>query len=402
MLEELQKKVINDCRDYNQITYRVVNQAPTTNSLYGASTRFSIGYKIEKYLNNDVTSPVQTVYVSSLNNLDYLDSQLKFGSKYIYKVYHLVVVLGSSYRYGTTLISNENGTLQTTTGELTGNSANDKYEAQTTVTVSPALSVLEIPIKEFETMFFDEPPLPPEVSFFNETGKPNSLKISFKSNLNEIYDRNQTYTILTEADKKIESNLFLSKDSVYSSTFTNRYAIGAFEIYRLDSPPKSINDFEGNYLTTVDQRSNLLWMNRTKNRLEDHEDFNGFFEDTILPNRKYYYLFRSLSYHRTPSNPTEIFEVEIAQDADETKLVIDNYVFPEHSSYSYIRHAKRILKIVPNFDQLVFQPDGTLGRLQNKLVTGPGGETKFKIRITSKHTGKKMDFNVTFKVEEEK
>jgi hypothetical protein len=51
------------------------------------SKTFFVGYKIEKYLDNDAGSPIQTYYT---NDLTFYDTQLKYGRKYIYKTKVLI------------------------------------------------------------------------------------------------------------------------------------------------------------------------------------------------------------------------------------------------------------------------------------------------------------------------
>ena len=80
----------------------------------------------------------------------------------------------------------------------------------------------------------------------------------------------------------------------------------------------------------------------------------AYFEDSLVPNRRYYYLFRTLTYHGTPSNYTPIYEVELLQDADETKINVSEYKIPKDKSYMYRKKSKRIMKISPNFDHLIF------------------------------------------------
>ena len=169
----------------------------------------------------------------------------------------------------------------------------------------------------------------------------------------------------------------------------------------MDSKPKFISDFRGNYLTTVDQKNNWFWHNSAsghKNFAFSTENFDAFFEDQIVPNQKYYYLFRSMSYHNTPSNPTVIYEVELLEDSDETKLSIHEFKFEEKNYNTHIKMAKRIMKIYPNFEQLIFnESDNAIGILPNKLFLGPDAFKTFKFRITSKHTGKKGDMQWHFK-----
>ena len=47
----------------------------------------------------------------------------------------------------------------------------------------------------------------------------------------------------------------------------------------------------------------------------------------VAPQKKYYYLIRTLTNFGIHSNPTRIYEVEVIQDSDETYLVYDEFKF---------------------------------------------------------------------------
>ncbi len=135
------------------------------------------------------------------------------------------------------------------------------------------------------------------------------------------------------------------------------------------------------------------------------DNMNGYFEDIVVPNRKYYYAFRALTHHGTPSNLTVPFEVELLRDSDEYKVMVSQYKYPNGKNYTYEKSAKRIIKIVPNIERLLFDDIDELNKLNYKLDEGKmltrGETTKFKIRVTSKHTGKKMDINLNLKIAED-
>ena len=81
--------------------------------------KFILGYKIEKFLDNDATLPVQTYYISADKaSFHLMDTQLKFGRKYIYKIKELIMVLGSSYYYSNLIYSNENGAMERPDGSI--------------------------------------------------------------------------------------------------------------------------------------------------------------------------------------------------------------------------------------------------------------------------------------------
>tara|TARA_R110001592_G_scaffold84716_2_gene250357 strand:- start:539 stop:760 length:222 start_codon:yes stop_codon:yes gene_type:complete len=62
--------------------------------------------------------------------------------------------------------------------------------------------------------------------------------------------------------------------------------------------------------------------------------------------------------------------------------------------------AKRILKITPNIERLLFsaEEDRSTWKLDDGSLLNEGTTKTFKIRVTSKHTGKKIDLNINFKL----
>lgn len=384
-----------------------------------ASEKFRIGYKIEKYYLNDVTNPVQTYYIAATpgNNykLEFFDSQMKFGDKYIYKFTDLVAVLGSHYSYSNLYISNNDGLLESQEGTVRHYGDGDpskKYRARVKVSVAPSFQVVEIPIFEKSIAAWDRPTLPPEIQFYNESGKKNNVGMLFRPNVNSEFNSNYVFKPLGSKDVSIQEKLDLSKDNIYGTVFSSKYFTGRYEIYRMDSPPKSVSEFENNYLVEVDQTAEVLSKKNTTvaNKGERYNytlDYpNASFEDIVLPHKKYYYLFRTLTYHGTPSNYSPIYELELIQDSNDTKVVVREYKIPHHKDYDYSKSAKRLMRITPNFEQLLFGEDHDslesaltdIGILEDKLINGGTVGKQFKIRITSKHTGKKMDINLRFKL----
>ena len=62
--------------------------------------------------------------------------------------------------------------------------------------------------------------------------------------------------------------------------------------------------------------------------------------------------------------------------------------------------TKRILKITPNIERLLFSAEESKSnwKLNDGSLVDVGTTKTFKIRVTSKHTGKKIDLNISFKL----
>lgn len=367
---------------------------------------FFLGYKIEKYLDNSATQPIQTYYT---NDSNFFDTQLKYGRRYIYKTKVLLGILGSSYTYSNLFVSQNETQMFNSNGEQAPDHpvqfveiSSEKYRAYVDVEISPSFKILEYEIDVDEVAFVDAPTLPPQVDMFNQKNKP-TIGMRFSPIFAKVEsvsagtDKELMRALepLTEADRRISNLLEISKNNGVSPD----YFTGIYEIYRTRKAPQKESDFMDSYLTTVDDTSGLSFLT-TNLPDETIDNMDGFFEDYPIVNEKYYYAFRSLTYHGTPSNLTVPFEVELMRDSDEYKVNISQYHYPNDKAYDMSKVSKRILKITTNIERLLFSDEESKSnwKLNDGSLVDFGTTKTFKIRVTSKHTGKKIDLNISFKL----
>lgn len=367
---------------------------------------FFLGYKIEKYLDNSATQPIQTYYT---NDANFFDTQLKYGRRYIYKTKVLLGILGSSYTYSNLFVSQNETQMFNSNGEQAQDHpaqlveiSSEKYRAYVDVEISPSFKILEYEIDVDEVAFVDAPTLPPQVDMFNQKNKP-TIGMRFSPIFAKVESVSagankelmRALEPLTEADRRISNLLEISKNNGVSPD----YFTGIYEVYRMRNAPQKESDFMDSYLTTVDDTSGLSFLT-TNLPDETIDNMDGFFEDYPIVNEKYYYAFRSLTYHGTPSNLTVPFEVELMRDSDEYKVNISQYHYPNDKAYDMSKMVKRILKITPNIERLLFSAEESKSnwKLDEGSLLDVGTTRTFKIRVTSKHTGKKIDLNISFKL----
>jgi|11BtaG_2_1085332.scaffolds.fasta_scaffold00301_7 hypothetical protein len=394
LLSEMRKFIATHSRDIGEI-YNSKN-----------SKTFFLGYRIEKYLDNDATQPVQTYYT---NDTTFIDTQLKYGRRYIYKTKALLGVLGSSYSYSNLFISDDDNVMVNGTGESPtmyppdfGDVLNDKYKAYAEVEIIPSFKIIELEVDKDEVSFVDSPTLPPQVDVFNRKDKPH-IEVRLSPNFFTVESVSagsnkelmRELSPLTDDDYVTSELLKLSKDKSVSPD----YFTGIYEIYRTTVPPKFEKDFEDSYLATVDDKTGYSFpkTNLPETKLDN---MVGYFKDNVLVNKKYYYAFRSMTYHGTPSNLSIPLEIELQKDSDEYKLVAKKHNYQSEKYYEFNKTAKRILKVTPNIDRLLFSEEESPSKwaLDNGSLLSTGTTRTFKIRVTSKHTGKKIDLNINFKL----
>ena len=392
VLEKINQLIQADLRDYKQITDTILSE------------RYNLGYKIEKYLNNTNGSPIQTYYIKNDENyLEHIDTQLKFGVKYVYKIYNISCVLGSSYQYENVDISSQEDNVTVLNANYDTSYA---FRASADISVVPSMKILEIPLYTSEKMFFDVIPPKPWVDF---SLSPTGVMIRFEP---MGYDQLEEFEFqpIHPDESYINSNLKWSSDGYSQSHRGSEYFKGDYKIYRLTTPPQSLEEFYNAPSKLVDNFLEIVHNNRVdlgSRPIEKVKMLHASHDDKILPNKKYYYIFRAVSYHGTESNPTEIYEVEIVKTASDRLLKVKLHEFKTHTDFKKIKSFKRLLKVEPDFAHWATPwADDFEGGVEEAMVSiGIPGKRLFsdsgniyKIRLTSKHTGKKIDLNVNFKI----
>jgi len=229
------------------------------------------------------------------------------------------------------------------------------------------------------------PQLSPSVMFFNKSNSKNEIGIYLDLRMG------------TEYLKPLRVNNTDSVDTEDETKFQYSPQQGVFEVFRIDKRPKSYLDFANQKLMDIQNALNSTSVS---------------FKDYILPNNKYYYMFRSLSTSNDPSNPSPIYEVELLKDSNDSKISVK--VCDIHEEKNYLnRTFKRLVQIKPAFQQSVFDDTRNnvddLATFKNTLDTlslgfanhGIWGR-KFKIRVKSTDSGKIIDFNINFKLSKKK
>ena len=177
------------------------------------------------------------------------------------------------------------------------------------------------------------------------------------------------------------------------------------EVYRMTERPTQYEDFQSNLYKVVD----LKIPNQKTATYSDQTVESEFFHDKIEYNRKYYYAFRILSELEMPGHISEIYESELVYDGNSPYAVF-NALFKEDLKTEVFvnptRSFKKLFQIRPNLQQVDFNDEDVdysnraIEEIANLGVGADVEETiwgeRFKIRLTSKKTSKKIDLNVTF------
>jgi hypothetical protein len=180
-----------------------------------------------------------------------------------------------------------------------------------------------------------------------------------------------------------------------------------FEIFRMTEAPSSYADFKNNLISFVFTKVNGTMQASAAAYL-----------DLITSNTVYYYMFRSVDYHGYTSNPSSIYKVELVQADGAVYPRIEIYddfkIFP---TYQFSRPFNKLLSIVPQYTQATVEPflvessDPATGLITPESIAGETNvklgleESKlfgenFKIRLVSRKTGRKIDFNLSFKIKQ--
>lgn len=329
-----------------------------------------VGYKISKY-DTDNLQPFQEFYLpnSREDKTEFIDTQIKYGKKYRYKVSLLSAIIFADYTYT--------------------NTSNKEVKFELT----PKVFLFEIDSSEYGNYLFDSPPIEPEVEILPFVGVSNKVKF----NLNTAVGRKYSIPITFSDDEKRKINKISQAQDRTDSyiKFESEESSDYFEIYRLEKEPKLFTDFIGSKKIIVDNNNSSA----------------GSYVDELVHNKKYYYTFRSVDYHENISNPSVIYVVELVNDGGVVFPLIGVHEIKADPLKMETKKFRRYLSISPNLANTLLsleKNDNFKGLNDAKTILDSAKiglnqsgvwNKKFKIRINSISSGRKIDINLTFKID---
>lgn len=337
-------------------------------------------YKVAKF--DDEGTLIQTFHFTNTESVDvvrFVDTQVKYDKNYTYKISSVSLVVGTKYKYMSSLFS------------VTSTGANFKIESE------PSVKVVEIPLFEKKVVIRDNPPIAPELTVVPFSGVNNRLRFLLNSGIGRYSLEPITFT--PEESEMIESyRVAQDIPSTQSEImFETDDELTRFHFYKMDREPLSYLDFE-----LMGEKIDIPTTNAS----------SATYDDQIEPNKKYYYCARSVDYHSNLSYPSVVFEAELVDDSGSIYPVFKVHEFKEPRYKQPSRGVKRFIGISPSAKNL-FVDERDMGLTENngplegqEVSLGMGDGTtwgkKFKVRLTSKETGKKVDFNFTLRHKTEK
>jgi len=380
-----------------------------------------------------------------VDEMTFIDTQVKYGEYYTYRVYAYVLTIGSKYNYSDLSVSQHlcdledgddqqglelydpfTGTPMDTLfplSTLTGTNTTDSqirseysYVAEMYLNYEPSVQILEIPLYTKTLKILDHPANSTDVTPYQHIDA--SQKIGFGLYYDSFFKRSLPMPISTE-DVQMKLDYAHANDLLEDSLITNESVSRPrfVEIYRIDSQPDEYRDFENTLVATLDLKEKGAPVPMlVGNTIAPHETFtytNDFYDQKIKTNKKYYYLFRILNEQRTLSHLSEIYEAELINDGGFNYSLFDVFFQSDLIQNSFVepsKNVKKLLQLQPNIQHLTldttdidFEDDAFI-QLNNVIVGSAEdliwGKT-FKVRLTSKKTGKKIDLNITYNLNSE-
>jgi hypothetical protein len=346
------------------------------------------------------------------NIFELIDTQVQYSLSYKYYVYAYKVVIGSRYSYTSPVFEDTQWDI-VANPDGAGAIPNGVFKFKTNVLMSPSVVVCEVPVYGFRGIeqiesvacIYDEAPIYPNVDIVPYSNLGNKVLINISENVGRYID--EPIKILDDDEARHKEMIKAQKlRKGKKIIFESEDPAASYEIFRVDPDPETgLTEKPTSY---EDLKGHLKYV--IENDVTDST--NASFIEELSLNRKYYYVFRSVDIHDNISNPSPLYEVELVGDENKQNVfpnirVVD---FEEEIGRQPTKSFKRYLHISPTLDQISIDSteyESAIGEMpllglkkerlfeadDQDLKKRPG---KFKIRLTSKKTGRKIDVNVRF------
>lgn len=335
-----------------------------------------ICYKIEKrQFGYERGSPLQTFWITpdSSDIINFIDTQIKYGTEYYYTIYAYVMVVGNRYSYSKYDYSGP-------AGELNRLSDVQNGLWRLKINNSAAYKIFEVPYVKFSSTINEDPYTKPVAYFSKDNDKIRiSLQPSENSSLEEIkIIENRDFKTL-ESIRLSQNNVEKDKIRCYGPNDSNK----TLEIYKVSTRPTDFIAFQGKLYKTIISENDKSFL------------------DTLIPDIKYYYMFRYLNKHGVPSNVSIIHEVIMKNEDGYLYLETKTIDLEKEAEKSIIKDFKRYLLVRPSIIQTQINKPPRSNNINN-VTLGPSDDSvwnkDFVLRITSKKTNRVLDFNIKTKI----
>jgi len=368
-----------------------------------------VAYRIEKRI-KETGAPVQNFYFFNdpdTTEMTFYDTQVKHGINYTYSIYAINFVVGCEYKYISgpgRMYPGPFNTARRRRGRGEGSSAPTKQHFMFSVESRDLYQLIESPYYQEDIEVLGAPPLPPGIDI-TPVGSYNQQRGDFdyiEGNLFNISLAPRAGEIIAEAPVQILDQDARSIDRMIASS--PRGLLGEvvykgdnlpteYQVLIIDKPPISYGDFSSARVISMYSAASIV---------------------AITPNTDYYLICRAIDFSGI-SNPSEVYKVRINSSAAGNSLNFDVQGFAQPGVKSLISFRDSLM-IAPapaqstvNYTAVPGAREGTAEFYQSaphsaQLTLGVSKneedlvwDKKFKFRLKSKHTGKAIDLNVTFK-----
>ena len=372
------------------------------------------------FLNTDATE-----------KLEFLDNQVLFNQDYTYNIYKYVLIAGIEYYSDlavTRTIANldPNWCLEFFNPATSNSSApvyndgrggveslanllasdaqvtspsNQQYLADFRLRVLPSIKIVEVPLLTKQISIVDSPTNSVQVTPTYTLDDSNRLifKIRYDVKVPSLFP-----TPVNPQDADYKQKFMTSYDLLETELVRKESATLPLnlEIYRIEQKPNSMSDFDGNLYKTVSMKIP-----------DEHQTFRTLtIADKVQPNKKYFYFFRVLNEAQNFGAGSNIIQAELVSDGGYKFGNFEAYFENELGNAPLsrtIKGLKKLLNVSPSISNLIIddsQADySDLAKNQIQNINFGSSEDvlwdkKYKIRLTSKKTGKKIDINITHKL----
>lgn len=340
---------------------------------------------------NDQGDLLQTFNFTNTEKTDiikFVDSQVKYNSKYEYSLRCLSIIVGTKYRYKDLRFAQPDDVLSF------------RVESK------PDMVITEVDLMKNSVWIMDNPPVNPDVEIIPIVGENDKIRIHLRSPTGRFKKKP---IIFSESENEMIEKLREAQDISDSDeeiVFESDDNIDRFIMYRTDFLPTNHMQFElhgkKREISTADD-----FITGITGR--DTRGVTASLLDDISPNKKYYYCFRSIDIHGNHSYPSEIYKVEIVDDHGSIYPIIEICELKKPDTRQVTKSFKRFMYISPALRNLT--PDDDAMRIDwsdeesgpslgGQVALGVGEEKtwgrKFKVRLKSKTTARVLDFNFRF------